>query len=92
MMCIQTPGSFVWAISLALREGTKWSSWVTYVVTGILQGSLLTMCIMFELAERAAKKKAGEAAGTVRTGDADAPRENIEALDERAPLLSGQRS
>lgn len=57
MMCIQTPGSFVWAISLATREGTAWSSWITYVVTGILQGCLLAMCVMFEAKERKEKAK-----------------------------------
>ena len=56
-MCIQTPGSFIWALSLASREGTKWSSWITYVVTGVLQGCLLVMCVMFELRERRAKAK-----------------------------------
>ncbi|EWC45483.1 hypothetical protein DRE_00882 [Drechslerella stenobrocha 248] len=48
MMCIQTPGSFVWAISLATREGTDWSSWLVYCVTGTLQGCLLVMAIVFE--------------------------------------------
>ncbi|KAF3941832.1 hypothetical protein ABW19_dt0209926 [Dactylella cylindrospora] len=48
MMCLQTPGSFVWAYSLATREGTDWSSWIVYCVTGILQGSLLIMAIIFE--------------------------------------------
>ncbi|KAJ6259410.1 hypothetical protein Dda_6312 [Drechslerella dactyloides] len=48
MMCLQTPGSFVWAISLATREGTDWSSWLVYCVTGTLQGSLLAMAIVFE--------------------------------------------
>ncbi|KAF8417967.1 hypothetical protein EV426DRAFT_351371 [Tirmania nivea] len=57
MMCIQTPGSFVWAVSLAMREGTAWSSWITYVVTGILQGCLLVMCVMFEIRDRRSKAK-----------------------------------
>ncbi|KAK6515183.1 hypothetical protein TWF506_007528 [Arthrobotrys conoides] len=48
MMCIQTPGSFIWALSLATREGTDWSSWLVYCVTGVLQGSLLVMAIIFE--------------------------------------------
>ncbi|KAK6332238.1 hypothetical protein TWF696_002959 [Orbilia brochopaga] len=48
MMCLQTPGSFIWAISLATREGTDWSSWLVYCVTGTLQGSLLVMAITFE--------------------------------------------
>ncbi|KAL7274348.1 hypothetical protein RUND412_002762 [Rhizina undulata] len=60
MMCIQTPGSFVWAISLASREGTSWSSWITYVVTGFLQGGLLTMCILWEIKERSKVTKGVE--------------------------------
>lgn len=49
MMCIQTPGSLVWAASLAQRLGVEgWSAWGTYVVTALLQGSLLVMGISFE--------------------------------------------
>lgn len=49
-MCIQTPGSFVWAASLAARLGKEgWSAWGVYLVTGCLQGSLLVMGIYFEL-------------------------------------------
>jgi hypothetical protein len=59
MMCIQTPGSFVFAASLAARLGAGgWSSWGVYIVTGILQGGLLTMGIRFELRDRAAKRAA----------------------------------
>ncbi|EEH44248.1 uncharacterized protein PADG_00537 [Paracoccidioides brasiliensis Pb18] len=48
-MCIQTPGSLVWAASLAARLGTEgWSSWGVYVVTALLQGTLLVMGIYFE--------------------------------------------
>lgn len=57
MMCIQTPGSFVWAASLATREGVAWSSWITYIVTGLLQGTLLFMCIMFEARDRKSGQK-----------------------------------
>lgn len=49
MMCIQTPGSFVWSGSLAKRLGLAgWSTWGIFLVTGILQGMVLTMCISFE--------------------------------------------
>lgn len=49
MMCIQTPGSLVWAASLAAREGVKgWSVWGVLVVTACLQGTLLVMAIYFE--------------------------------------------
>ncbi|KAI9821864.1 MAG: hypothetical protein M1827_002446 [Pycnora praestabilis] len=60
MMCIQTPGSLVWAASLAARVGTKgWSAWVVYVVTGCLQGGLLGMGIWFEFQERKRKRQGG---------------------------------
>lgn len=49
MMCIQTPGSFVWSGSLAKRLGLAgWSTWGIFLVTGILQGMVLAMCISFE--------------------------------------------
>ncbi|POS88231.1 hypothetical protein EPUL_000130 [Erysiphe pulchra] len=53
MMLIQTPGSFVWAGSLAERLGTGgWSTWGVFLMTGCLQGSLLVMGIFFELRRR----------------------------------------
>lgn len=49
MMCIQTPGSFVFAASLAARLGSSgWSAWGIYLVTGCIQGTLLVMGIYFE--------------------------------------------
>lgn len=57
MMCIQTPGSFLWAGSLAARVGwAGWSTWFVYVVTGILQGGVLGMGIFFELRNRKMRK------------------------------------
>jgi uncharacterized protein with PQ loop repeat len=84
MMCIQTPGSFVWALSLAMREGTRWSSWATYVVTGCLQGALLVMCVMFEIAERRDRGKVDELVDALAAARA-------EDAAERRPLLAGQR-
>lgn len=58
MMCIQTPGSFVWAGSLAKRFGIEgWSAWGVYLVTGCLQGSLLVMGSYFEIMSRRREKK-----------------------------------
>ncbi len=48
MMWIQTPGGFAWAASLAMREGTKWSSWFPYFTAACLQGVVLSMCVYFE--------------------------------------------
>ncbi|KAK2738023.1 hypothetical protein FQN57_007289 [Myotisia sp. PD_48] len=48
-MLIQTPGSLIWAASLAGRLGIEgWSTWGVFVVTAMLQGTLLIMCIYFE--------------------------------------------
>jgi len=52
-MLIQTPGSFVFAASLAARLGSEgWASWGVFVITGCLQGSLLVMAICFEIKAR----------------------------------------
>ncbi|KAF2671921.1 PQ loop repeat protein [Microthyrium microscopicum] len=60
MMCIQTPGSFVFAASLAGEYGLKgWSVWGVYVLTGFLQGGLLAMGIYFELRDRKARQLEG---------------------------------
>jgi uncharacterized protein with PQ loop repeat len=78
MMCIQTPGSFVFAASLAIRLGSGgWSAWGVYIVTGILQGCLLFMGIRFELRDRKYRKLGEQAAGE---GTSTPP-------DERTALL-----
>ncbi|CAG8545983.1 4909_t:CDS:2 [Ambispora gerdemannii] len=47
MMLMQTPGSFLFVYSLAVRPGTNWTSWIVFLVTGCLQGILLVMCIVW---------------------------------------------
>lgn len=87
MMLIQTPGSFVFSFSLALRLGAGgWSAWGVYLVTGCLQGVLLGMAIGFELRDR--KRAAGERNG--ESTDTAAGNGNGNAGDdvhERTPLL-----
>jgi hypothetical protein len=66
MMCLQSPGSFLFAYSLAVRPGTNWSSWITYLCTGILQAVLLGMCIVWRIREsREDRKGKGVARGEV---------------------------
>lgn len=61
MMCIQTPGSFVWSASLAARLGPSgWSAWGVYLVTGTLQGTLLVMGSYFELQHRRKEREEAE--------------------------------
>jgi len=90
----------VWAISLAMREGTAWSSWITYVVTGVLQGCLLAMCVMFEIRE---KRSNAKGVGTVvngapsRYGAVDTSRREQGEYGsgdegEGRPLLEGNRT
>ncbi|RKP22758.1 hypothetical protein SYNPS1DRAFT_4234, partial [Syncephalis pseudoplumigaleata] len=52
MMLIQTPGSFIFVYTLASREGTNWTTWITYLVSGSLQGVLLAMCIVWHQREQ----------------------------------------
>lgn len=52
MMCIQTPGSFVFVYSLYVRPGVDWTSWGVYLLTGVLQGALLVMCIVWTFRQK----------------------------------------
>ncbi|KAI0357937.1 hypothetical protein OH77DRAFT_1475815 [Trametes cingulata] len=47
MMLIQTPGAVLMVLSIALRPGTNWTTWISYAVAGAMQGILLVMCIIF---------------------------------------------
>jgi len=99
MMLIQTPGSFVWAASLAARLGVEgWSTWGVYLVTGCLQGCLLALGISFELKARRERQAVEEVvvpgqphhldANYVETDDEGGPIvENGQT--ERTPLLNG---
>jgi hypothetical protein len=50
MMCIQTPGGFVFAGSLFARLGwAGWSSWGIFVLTATMQGILLSLAIYYEV-------------------------------------------
>ncbi|KAJ5683304.1 hypothetical protein N7462_006469 [Penicillium macrosclerotiorum] len=103
MMCIQTPGSLVWAASLAAREGIKgWSIWGVLVVTACLQGTLLAMAIYFEYLGPNSKQKPDYRAdenGTVNGNAAEGterpetPARNPAHTDqpsEATPLLQSQ--
>ncbi|RMZ85659.1 hypothetical protein DV737_g653, partial [Chaetothyriales sp. CBS 132003] len=85
MMCIQTPGSFVWAASLAARLGPQgWSAWGVYCVTGCLQGTLLVMGICYEVAHWRREKRDLQERMGLANGSAAA---DVEA-DEQTPLLA----
>lgn len=68
MMCIQTPGGFLFAGSLFARLGWGgWSSWGIFLLTALMQGILLCLAIYYEIRSR--KDKSSIAARAV--GDDD---------------------
>ncbi|RDA95126.1 hypothetical protein CP533_2161, partial [Ophiocordyceps camponoti-saundersi (nom. inval.)] len=53
MMCIQTPGGFLFAASLFARLGLSgWSTWVIYLLTATMQGVVLVLGVYYEMASR----------------------------------------
>jgi len=52
MMLIQTPGGFIMAISIMIRPGTNWTSWIMFLVAAIMQGVLLVMCLFWKVRQR----------------------------------------
>lgn len=58
MMCLQTPGGFLWSATIAAREGTKWSSWLPYFTAACLQGILLFLAIYYEYINKRLRKDA----------------------------------
>ena len=93
MMCIQTPGSLVWAGSLGHRLGAEgWSTWGIYVVTALLQGTLLAMGVYFEYI-----RPSKEENGLIPNGDASVSHQAYnrnypdnaqdDDLSEETPLL-----
>lgn len=83
MMCIQTPGSFVFASSLAVRLGPQgWSAWGLFILTGCLQGCLLGMSLWFLWRDRRRTKQ--DSGAVERSGR----RSGTGIVNERTGLLS----
>ncbi|KAB5532772.1 hypothetical protein GE09DRAFT_1227948 [Coniochaeta sp. 2T2.1] len=61
MMCIQTPGGFLFAGSLFARLGwAGWSSWGIFLLTATMQGILLGLAINYEVQARRDNAAANE--------------------------------
>lgn len=92
MMCIQTPGSFVWAASLAARFGPSgWSAWGVYVVTGTLQGTLLVMGSWYEIQQRRKERKEIESRIDEVVNATQEEQNDAATADERTPLIQDGR-
>ena len=84
-MIIQVPGAFLFAFSLWLRVGWGgWSTWLVYVVTGILQAILLTLAITYFFAGRKAARER-ETVDAGLEGDEDGAEQTA---DERTALMA----
>ncbi|KAF6812361.1 pq loop repeat protein [Colletotrichum musicola] len=56
MMCIQTPGGYLFAGSLFARLGWEgWSTWGIFLLTATMQGVLLCMAVYYEFQEHHAE-------------------------------------
>ncbi|GMG20098.1 unnamed protein product [Ambrosiozyma monospora] len=82
MMLLQTPGGFVWSLSLFLQPGSKWSSWLPYISAAFLQLILLSMCLYYTWNT--------DTPGSEAEAITDIERTNIETGEnqERQPLLA----
>lgn len=66
MMCIQTPGGFLFAASLYARLGSAgWSTWVIYLITATMQGTVLALGIYYEIAARRHEGHGGDYSANV---------------------------
>ncbi|KAI9598440.1 hypothetical protein BDF19DRAFT_234775 [Syncephalis fuscata] len=90
MMLIQTPGSFVFVYTLASREGTNWTTWITYLVSGCLQGVLLSLCILWHRREQERIKMLTSASEDVIDGEATSSDDNNSNAGDPAPVIEGQ--
>ncbi|OCF35664.1 hypothetical protein I316_02719 [Kwoniella heveanensis BCC8398] len=78
-MAIQVPGSVLFVLSLALRPGTDWTSWLAYAVTGGMQGALLVICLFWKQRQK-----------SLGIDDFGHPLiQNADEQDERRPLING---
>ncbi|KAF9282858.1 hypothetical protein BGZ68_005706 [Mortierella alpina] len=48
----KTPGAILLAVSLALRPGANWTTWIVYAATALLQAILLGMCLYYYIRAR----------------------------------------
>jgi len=60
-MLIQVPGAFLFAFSLWQRVGWEgWSTWLVYIITGVLQGFLLGLAVYYYMQRTRAEKEMEE--------------------------------
>ncbi|TFY76420.1 hypothetical protein EWM64_g7592 [Hericium alpestre] len=94
MMLIQTPGGFVMVLSVALRPGTNWTTWIQFLVAALMQAVLLAMCLAWKVRQaRLCIDDFGHPlpcahAPAVVVAEAIDVDEDLAEVDENAPLLA----
>ncbi|TQW00800.1 hypothetical protein V2A60_001841 [Cordyceps javanica] len=84
MMCIQTPGGLLFAASLYMRLGAEgWSTWAIYLLTAAMQGSVLFMCVYYELARR--RERAAEPETAPLLNEPDSP---VDQSNQQRPIAN----
>jgi len=90
MMCIQTPGAVLMVLNIAMRPGTDWTSWITFATAGIMQGSLLIMCLVWKARQTRLRiddfgNPTGPDVPTVTVTNADS---DVEDSEEQIPRVT----
>ncbi|KAG8215948.1 hypothetical protein J3R82DRAFT_7923 [Butyriboletus roseoflavus] len=91
MMVIQSPGGIIMAVSIAMRPGTDWTSWVMYAVSAVMQACLLFMCFAWKIRQRRLKiddfgRPLGEASEVFVEGASRTPSE----VDGVSVMIEGE--
>lgn len=84
MMLLQTPGGYIWSLSLYAQPGSKWSSWLPYFAAANLQLILLSMCLYFKCNY---PTKLTEANAELRIAEENIAHSPNRFGDENTPLL-----
>lgn len=93
MMCVQTPGGYLWAASLAARLGWEgWSAWILYVFISTLQGVVLGMGLWFKWKKRGQVEDVDDDAAAEHEdgGEGDAERRRRQQDEEGRGRASGR--
>lgn len=88
MMCVQTPGGYLWAASLAARLGWEgWSAWILYVFISTLQGVVLGMGLYFKWKKRGGGDGDEDEDDNRQQRHVSQGEEGPDSGDEHTPLL-----
>jgi uncharacterized protein with PQ loop repeat len=84
MMCLQTPGGYVWSYSLYSQPNSVWSSWLPYFAAANLQLLLLSMCLYFRWTY---PTKLLEANAELRIAEENLSNSHRQIVDETSSLI-----